>query len=260
MLWSGALFLAINVVAMVGMPRWVPVYNKLSAQEQGEWVTRCSSTVNAFVTGFLCLYTLCTDDVVWSDGVWYRPVYTMYAIAIAAAYFYVDFCFIMYYRIPPLLPIIVHHLLAGWGFTGGLGPVGRFPLFGSLLLLTEFTTPFNNFSWFMEKAGWAQTRLYRVNFFVFTALWVVFRLLNWWVIFYQWYVHWDGFRAANGYMQTILVANFIFLFLLNHVYFFIEGPFLAYYGLVGPKKLPPTEVGRKSPTTRSAARAAKKTA
>jgi hypothetical protein len=250
-LWSIALFAGMNFACMAVMPALSSSYRKLNAQDQGEWITRCSSTVNAFVTGFLCLYTLLTDAHVWADGVWYRPHFTMYAIAIAAGYFYVDFAFITYYRIPPLLPIITHHLLAGWGFTGGLGPIGRFPLFGSLLLLTEFTTPFNNFSWFLEHSGMAHTRLYRVNFAVFTALWIVFRLLNWFVIFYQWYVFWDDFRASNGYMQTILVLNFVFLFLLNWVYFFIAGPFLPYYGIVGATKTP-VEIGagtRKSPRT-----------
>jgi hypothetical protein len=135
----------------------LPLYNKLSPRDQGEWVTRVSSTVNAFVTGFLCLYALCTDDELWRDGVYYRAPPTMYAIAIAAAYFFIDFLFITYYRIPPLPPIIVHHVLAGWGFTGGLGPIGRFPLFGSLLLLTEFTTPFNNFEWFLDKSNLRDT-------------------------------------------------------------------------------------------------------
>jgi hypothetical protein len=61
---------------------------------------------------------------------------------------------------------------------------------------------------------------------------MVFRLANWWVIGYQFFfVHWDGFRASNGYMQFVLVINFVFLFLLNHVYFFISGPFLGHYGL-----------------------------
>jgi hypothetical protein len=104
-----AVFAGMNFACMAVMPALSPSYRKLNAQDQGEWITRCSSTVNAFVTGFLCLYTLLTDAHVWADGVWYRPHFTMYAIAIAAGYFYVDFAFITYYRIPPLLPIITHH-------------------------------------------------------------------------------------------------------------------------------------------------------
>jgi hypothetical protein len=242
-------------LSLLLLPRLLPLYNKLSPRDQGEWVTRVSSTVNAFVTGFLCLYALCTDDELWRDGVYYRAPPTMYAIAIAAAYFFIDFLFITYYQIPPLPPIIVHHVLAGWGFTGGLGPIGRFPLFGSLLLLTEFTTPFNNFEWFLDKSNMRDTALYRLNFHLFTLLWMVFRLANWWVIGYQFFfVHWDGFRASNGYMQFVLVINFVFLFLLNHVYFFISGPFLGHYGLRHDREVKEVRISTSSPVTRSKTR------
>jgi hypothetical protein len=255
LLWSGVIFLLTNFFSLYTLPRVLPLYNKLSPRDQGEWVTRVSSTINAFVTGFLCLYALCTDDVLWLDGVYYRARPTMYAIAIAAAYFFVDFGFIMYYRIPPLPPIVAHHVLAGWGFVGGLGPIGRFPLFGSLLLLTEFTTPFNNFDWFLDKANMRDTFLYRLNFHVFTALWITFRLANWWVIGYQFFfVHWDGFLGSNGYMQFVLCINFVFLFLLNHVYFVVSGPFLAYYGLRSTPEIKELHISASSPVTRSKTR------
>ena len=99
-----------------------------------------------------------------------------------------------------------------------VSPVGRFCLWGALLLVTEGSTPINNICWFLEQSGMRNSRRYKFAFHMFTLSWIVCRLLVWWIIFYQLYIHWDSFRSANAYMQGIIAANFIFLFALNHVF------------------------------------------
>lgn len=90
-------------------------------------------------------------------------------------YFASDAVYITVHNIPPWLPIMLHHVFAGWAFMTGVSSMGKVQWFGSLLLLTEGSTSFNNMHWHYEKidknSGW-------YNFFgkMYVVTWIIFRI------------------------------------------------------------------------------------
>jgi hypothetical protein len=47
--------------------------------------------------------------------VWYKSIVVFTATSLSSGYFFADTLQITYYGIPPLVPILIHHLLAGVG-------------------------------------------------------------------------------------------------------------------------------------------------
>lgn len=106
--------------------------------------------------------------------------------------------------------------------------------FGSALLMTEATSPFNNTHWMLSKIGFEEKKITKIIGYLFALNWIVFRIIIPDFIVYRLFIKWDDFIAMNITPKLILGTNMLFLTLMNHIYF-VTGPF---YELVfgKPKK------------------------
>lgn len=100
-------------------------------------------------------------------------------MAISAAYFLVDLCVILIYRVPMWMVFACHHIVALIplliNLFSGDCPGGTFML--SAFLLVEIPVISLNIQNFLEQTGRGQTRAYAVCFYITYAFWFVFRII-----------------------------------------------------------------------------------
>jgi len=213
-------------------------YQNLSFVDKREWDSRFVSTVHSSIVFPLCFYVILTDYEFAKDPVNGTNPVTLVAFSIAVGYFMSDFVQIVRHNIPPLLPIMMHHVFAGWAFMGGVSSFGQGLWFGTLLLCTEAANPFTNTYWMLEKANWKQGVCYKFISYMFVITWFLFRIvLNPYLL---WKVHhfWGEIMSATIYFRVVFFVNLTFLILLNNIYFWWLGPFFQI--LFGNSSLKPS--------------------
>jgi len=203
-------------------------YQQLPLVERKEWESRTASTLHAVIVFVLCFYVMITDNTFWNDPVFGSNDLCVFSMAIGVGYFLSDTILILKYDIPPLVPILLHHGFAGWGFLFCVGIKGQARWFPSFLLLTEATTPFNNTYWMLQRCGMKDSKLCQVMGKIFAIFWLIFRVLINPIVLYRLYQFRDHLLATHIYVQLMLGLNIAFLLLLNNIYFII-GPF---YGIM----------------------------
>jgi len=199
-------------------------YKALPFLEQIEWQSRIASTVHSLFVFPIVVYVLLTDNAYNSNPANGRNDWSDFAMCLSIGYFLSDFLLVIRNKLPPMLPIILHHIFAGWGFLIAIGTEGAGRWFGTYLLLTEATAPWNNTHWALVRSGMADHSLTKFIGYLFATTWFVFRILIKPVVIYQYYNFWDEIMAAGIHIVLILTINIVFLILLNTVYFF-TGPF-----------------------------------
>jgi len=199
-------------------------YGKLPLLEQIEFQSRVVSTMHGTTVFPMVLYVLLTDAEYHADPVHGKSDISNVAMAFGVGYFFSDFILIVRYNIQPLWPIICHHVFAGWGFLIAIGDHGGGRWFGTYLLLTEATSPFNNTHWSLTKAGMKESRITKLIGYGFTLNWIIFRLAINPYLVYRIYYFWNELVASGPYIFLVLMTNCVFLVLMNNV-FFITGPF-----------------------------------
>jgi len=204
--------------------RYSRSYSSLNKREQAEWQTRVASTFHSLTVWSISCYVILTDHEMANQPVFTKNPLSGIAFCISIGYFASDFLKIIRYRIPPVLPIICHHLFAGWGFLICVSTIGEAHWFGTFLLLTEATNPFNNTYWFLEKLGRKNTVFYQLIGYCFVFSWFIFRILVNPVVVWKAYLFWDHLMELSFYLKFLLALNIGFLMLMNNVYF-ITGPF-----------------------------------
>lgn len=199
-------------------------YRALPLIEKKEWQSRVVSTVHACIVFPICLWVLLTDDEYHSNPVTGRSWWADFSMALGVGYFLSDTVLILRYRIPPIIPILCHHVFAGWAFYNAIGTLDCPRWFGTYLLLTEATGPFNNTHWKLLKSGYKDHKITTIVGYIWTINWIVFRLAINPYLLYRVYAFWDRIVALGVYVSILIFTNVIFLVLLNTVYFF-TGPF-----------------------------------
>ena len=56
--------------------------------------------------------------------------YVAYMFSVSMGYFIADLCMVLYFRLPPVAPIVIHHVLATFGFSFGNGAYSQCCWFG----------------------------------------------------------------------------------------------------------------------------------
>mmetsp|Transcript_18748 Transcript_18748/g.26232 ORF Transcript_18748/g.26232 Transcript_18748/m.26232 type:complete len:274 (+) Transcript_18748:66-887(+) len=213
--------------------KYVKSYKGLPDVEKKEWQSRVASTMHAAFVFPFALYISLTDLELRKNPVHGQNPVSEFIYCVAVGYFASDFVLIVKYNIPPLIPIILHHVFGGWGFLTSVTPFKAATWYSTYLLLTEASTPFNNTYWMLERCGMKDKPIGRFFGLGFAATWAVFRVGINPYLFYQTWAHFDELRGMSAYLQLLFLLNFVFLVGLN-TYWFIAGPF---YGIVfGEKK------------------------
>jgi len=211
-------------VSNVVSPKFKP-YQRLPAIEKAEWHTRITSTAHALLAFVLSVYVVITDYDLFVNPVHGDNYISNLCFAIGAGYFLSDFIEIVRHQIPPLFPIVTHHLLAGWGFLSCVSTNGAAKWFATYLLITEGSTPLNNLYWMCERCNVPFKLKYIVGV-LFSCSWVLFRISPFPFLLYRLYVHWHQIQLLRLYNLILLVLNVTFLMVMNYTWF-LTGPFYA---------------------------------
>ena len=127
--------------------------------------------------------------------------------------------------------MVIHHLfaLAGWGLFIK-AEFGHF--LGLMGLIAEFTTPFVNLRWFLEKARMKSGTLYLVNGVLMASLWFVIRVLGFVYLGYHIFVSRDAVARLPWLHSLTLMATYTVGFALQLYWFqkIARGAAKALYG------------------------------
>jgi len=200
-------------------------YKSLSLMDKVEFQSRVASTVHAVIVFPIVAYVVLTDTEYNNNPVFGRNEWSDIAMCFSIGYFLSDSVLVLKYWIPPVVPIMCHHIFAGWGFLLAIGAHGSGRWFGCYLLLTEATAIWNNGRWSLIKIGYDErTTITQIFGYMFTLNWIVFRLLINPFLLYKIYNYWSDIIKSGPFIYTLLGLNIIFLILLNTTFFFV-GPF-----------------------------------
>lgn len=223
----------LNVLGHWFFTRYSASYRALPFLEQKEWQTRIASTLHAVIAFVIALYVVFFDRDHQSNPVFHTSYLPHFIAAVGFGYFVSDFVMIVWYKIPPLTPIILHHVFAGVGMFGIASDLGNGQLFAMMMLLNEGSTPFNNIHWMMMKTRFKNSYLAQLCGYMFTAAWFLVRVaINPYMI-YKVISNWDEIVMMGAYTFTVMFTNMSFLMCLNMFWFFY-GPFREL--VFGPRK------------------------
>lgn len=198
-------------------------YKSLSPKDRKEFQARIVSTLHALVAFSVCLYVVITDIEFRGNPVHGHNVLAHWCYSLGIGYFVADSTQVLGAWLEPVVPIVLHHYFAAWGFLLCLG-MAKISWFGALLLVTEATNPVNNTFWHLEKLGMKGTPLYKLVGKLFFIMWIIFRMSIFPYVFYKMYSHWDEMQDCHEhatYIISILCLNVAFLFSLNYAHFWI---------------------------------------
>jgi len=189
-----------------------------------EWQTRVVSSLHAAIVFPICFWIIITDNILALNPAFGTHPGSLFCCATAAGYFAADFTYVIWYKIAPMTPIILHHLFAGWAFLGGVSSYGQGLWFATLLLLTEATAGPNNLYWILQKLKLEHTKLYRVVGYHYLITWFIFRIVLNPYLLWKIYQFWDDVAATTFYFRVVFAINVVFLIVLNNAWFYL-GPF-----------------------------------
>jgi len=222
----GSTFIVCQLISQLGFRLFESYkpYSKLPHIEKAEWQTRIVSTLHAVIVFPIAVYVVCFEHEYRANPVFGKSDTAIIAFAMGVGYFFSDFVMVLFYRIPPMTPIILHHVFAGWGFLIAVGPLAQGAWYGVALLLTEASTPLNNTHWMLMKSGKEDTFWCTTVGKTFAISWFFFRILPFPYILYMVYLFWSDLMHMKFYVQLVLGLNIAWLMFMNYVYFF-TGPF-----------------------------------
>jgi len=224
--WITCSFVICQILYLVSDWYWSnkDYYKALPHIEQIEWQSRIVSTVHASIVFPLVVYILLSDAEFSVNPATSRNPIGDFTMCLSVGYFLSDLILILRHRIPPLLPLILHHVFAGWAFIMAIGPKGGARWFGTYLLLTEATAPWNNTHWALSRTSMKDHHITRYVGYLFVLTWIVFRLLIKPYALYQFFYSWNAIVETGIHVSVVLTINIGFLLLLN-IGYFITGPF-----------------------------------
>lgn len=188
-------------------------YCALSDADQKEWNMRHGSSLHALVVGTMCLYTLLYDDVVYNDPVWAdRPLIRL-SCAILTGYVAAD-SFTMLMETEQNMESVMyycHHASAAFAYYYVFS-YGVLSYFANFRIMAEFSTPFVNMRWFLDKINYDRTSwLFITNGVVMTFVFVsarVFSMPKYWYTIFT-YLGSEEFEPLDHIVTVMIVSCFV---------------------------------------------------
>ncbi|XP_032725702.1 protein CLN8 [Lontra canadensis] len=173
-------------------------YRSLAAREKVFWDLAATRAVFGVQSTAAGLWALLADPVLHADKARGQQNWCWFHIATATGFFFFENVAVhlsnAVFRTFDLF-LAVHHLFAFLGFLGSVVNLGAGHYLAMITLLLEASTPFTCVSWMLLKAGWSDSRLWRLNQWLMVHLFhcrMVLTYHMWWVCLR----HWDGLLAS----------------------------------------------------------------
>lgn len=183
------------------------------------WNNFILSTIHAVYAFAMSAIILFGTNEFPTPSVLKASLITSRLLMICVGYFFTDFILGFKYGILTA-EAYIHHIIVISSMAFLLS-YWNFHLVGISTLLTEFTTPFINNRWLLEKMGMKEYRIYLFNGLVIWFGWMLFRLpLSIWLL-YLLYYNFEHVVSTIPYFPTFfIVLQSSLLCLLNFFWFY----------------------------------------
>lgn len=187
-------------------------YNSLTKIQRIEWNNRGISTVHAVFISVMSMYFVFWSEI-FSDQnpagliTFRNSPFSTFALGMSVGYFISDLGMICW-RYPLLggLEYVVHHSLSAIAVAYSMC-MGEGQLYTFMVLISEVTTPWINFRWYLDVSGLKRSTAYMINGVIIFFSWLVARILLFGYMFYHVYLH------QNQVMQ-MHTAGFLLVFVV----------------------------------------------
>lgn len=207
------------------------IWPRFLVEEKADWASRVNSQIHAFIVVPAFLITLSTTEYDYTT--WYNDngntVPSSVIMAISLGYFSFDFFVLVYYRVPLWMVFVGHHIVASTPyFTYLFHPCEAGNIILSVFLLVETATIFLNFQTWMEKLGYAKSKLFTWMFYLTYVSWFLTRvLLPVFCVYIVWKLWFGEVTLERGYRGCLapgLVCSHLITIFCWVVFFFVLTP------------------------------------
>lgn len=185
------------------------MYKKMSWQNKLDWNARSTSLLHSIVCVYYAvtalLYHLNSLDIFGYN------IQSATAVEIATGFFLSDFVVISllfyHYGAKQYVQFAAHHVVAVVAF-GMVLYYRQMMWFANFRLLSEISTPFLNFRWFMQRMGDRSSALYNFNRLAFFGVFALCRIATiprYWITVYH--VHHDIALISKQMIGILLVSG-----------------------------------------------------
>lgn len=173
-------------------------YRSLVAKEKVFWDLAATRAVFGVQSTAAGLWALLVDPVLQADKAHGQQNWCWFHVTTATGFFLFENVAVhtsgFFFRTLDVF-LVIHHLFAFLGFLGSVVNLQAGHYLAMTTLLLEMSTPFTCISWMLLKAGWADTRLWKLNQWLMIHMFhcrMVLTYHMWWVCFR----HWDGLHRS----------------------------------------------------------------
>ncbi|XP_055000806.1 protein CLN8 [Sorex araneus] len=173
-------------------------YRALMAKEKVFWDLAATRAVFGVQSSAAGLWALLGDPVLQADKARGQQNWCWFHVTTATGFFLFENVAVhtsnFFFRTFDVF-LVVHHLFAFLGFLGSVVNLQAGHYLAMTTLLLEMSTPFTCISWMLLKAGWADSRLWKLNQWLMIHMFhcrMVLTYHMWWVCF----EHWEGLRQS----------------------------------------------------------------
>eukprot|EP01119_Soliformovum_irregulare_P017160 TRINITY_DN5048_c0_g1_i1.p1 TRINITY_DN5048_c0_g1~~TRINITY_DN5048_c0_g1_i1.p1 ORF type:complete len:267 (-),score=54.62 TRINITY_DN5048_c0_g1_i1:78-878(-) len=216
-----AIFYNLSKIASAAIfPQWYP---KLEKRDRVDWDVRVISTVHAIFSvicsSYCILNTSCGQD--FTFGV-YLPCY--WAILVTMAYWMFDLTvMVKHWSALGDVGMVIHHIcgIIPFGFGGYFSEMHGY---GFWVLLTELSTPFVNFRWYIAVIRKLQDSptLQKLEVYNGIAMWLAFvvcRIINLPILVYHMFSHLEHTKKGHVAVYGPVISGAIVTLLLSLFWF-----------------------------------------
>eukprot|EP01101_Sappina_pedata_P000705 TRINITY_DN10898_c0_g1_i2.p1 TRINITY_DN10898_c0_g1~~TRINITY_DN10898_c0_g1_i2.p1 ORF type:complete len:283 (+),score=113.82 TRINITY_DN10898_c0_g1_i2:56-904(+) len=193
--------------------------------------SRSASTIHSVIVFFMILGVILYDFFLDNARMFNDPVHAHNSVvtlsmAIGVGYFFSDLILVVVYQLPPVFPMVLHHVFASAGFLSII-VFQKFEYIVCLLYIAEGANPWYNIWWLCNRKVVNNFSLYQLCGKMFVYSWIVCRLAMKPIVIFLMWKHWDEATSSRPlFCFIIIMTNVVFLTLLDYGYF-VTGPFLG---------------------------------
>ncbi|ESO88249.1 hypothetical protein LOTGIDRAFT_219318 [Lottia gigantea] len=202
--------------------KFAPKYTSLTEVEQIDWNTRFNSTIHATFVSCMCVYSLIYDEDISKEPIWADSPMVRTSCAIVVGYMTCDILIMtIHYKKIGEAFYFFHHGASMYAYFYVM-TYGVLPYFANFRLMAEFSTPFVNQRWFLDKLKYSKTsKIFMLNGLAMTITFFFVRIAvmpTYWKRVYS-VIGTESFKRL-GHISLVLVITCFILDSINLFWFY----------------------------------------
>ncbi|CAF0809336.1 unnamed protein product [Brachionus calyciflorus] len=200
---------------------WVS-FNRLDASVQIQFISRVVSSIHALIVTLLGSYVLIADHDLYSNKLIYKSDIIILNYNMVIGYLFIDFLLMIYYKKDIFeWQFVLHHLVSSAACIISSN-YGYFAYIAALRTLSEASTLFVNFRWFLLTLNMKDSKWYIINGiigFISFGLVRIVTLIPIWKVFFE-YISYTQWPTIPLIFKLICLIAGVLLDSLNIYWFY----------------------------------------